>query len=241
LIRGYLWQRFGARSESNLPIGFRLFSMIPIFRQQLDYFFRHLPRRAGTLLDIGCGNGGFLQRAMTAGWRVTGVEPDPRAVEQTRSLGLDVHVDTLESFSSELTFDAVTLSHVIEHVPDPAAALRKVRTLLSPGGQIWIATPNPEGLGRWWYGRDWRGLEPPRHTVVLTMRALRDLLMQEGFADIRFHRRGRGARYILDASHETAGLRHAATRRLSPWIVDMSASVSPFAAEELVVTASATT
>jgi len=239
LIRGYLSHRFGAKSVSSDSIGYPFFRAIPPLRQQLDYFFRHLPARSGRLLDVGCGNGDFGRRAAVAGWDVTGVEPDQEAASRARSAGLSVHVGSFDSFLGAHRFDAITLSHVIEHVPDPAKALQKARELLVPGGSLWIATPNVAGPGRRWYGIDWRGLEPPRHTVVFTAQALRELLAAQGFVDIRFRRRGRGARYILDQSLMTARARHRSIGRLPTWIVDVLGSISRFASEELVVTATA--
>ncbi|UPG84812.1 class I SAM-dependent methyltransferase [Luteibacter aegosomatis] len=237
LIGGYLWGRFGYRSEHALSAGWWLFRSIPPLRQQLDYFLRHLPSAAGSLLDVGCGNGTFLSRVIRAGWHAQGIEPDEAAAAIARLSGCEVTTATLDTFSSSHVFDAITMSHVIEHVPDPYAALRLAFDLMVDGGLLWLATPNAESLGRRRYGADWRGLEVPRHNVVFTARALRALLERAGYQDIRFHRRGRGARYILDQSKHAAERRGVLVRRLPAWWVDLLATFSPCAGEELVVTA----
>jgi 2-polyprenyl-3-methyl-5-hydroxy-6-metoxy-1,4-benzoquinol methylase len=57
-------------------------------------------------------------------------------------------------------FDAITMSHVIEHVPDPLASLDKCRRLLRLGGYLVLSTPNVRSLGHQRFGQSWRGLEP---------------------------------------------------------------------------------
>lgn len=206
-------------------------------RQQLDYFQRCLPCEPGRLLDVGCGNGVFLLRAQAAGWRVEGIEPDPRAVAAAQRSGLDVQVGTLDDFCADGVFDAVTASHVIEHVHEPGRFLRQIANVLRAGGELWLATPNAAGPGHRHYGRAWRGLEPPRHLTVFSRGALQQLLERAGFTEIRFRRRGRGARYILQSSQALARAEGMRVRALPPWWVDLRASLSADAGEELVVTA----
>jgi Methyltransferase domain len=70
---------------------------------------------------------------------------------------------------------------VIEHLHDPAGDLRRIYGLLRPGGLMWIATPNLEALGLRRFGRDWLGLDPPRHLVLFTRASLERLLRETGF------------------------------------------------------------
>lgn len=79
------------------------------------------------------------------------------------------------------SFDAVVMSHVIEHVHDPEGLLRECRRILRSRGQITVVTPNAKSLGHRVFGADWRGLEPPRHLQVFTPLALRTLAEKAGF------------------------------------------------------------
>jgi len=79
-------------------------------------------------------------------------------------------------------FDVITLNHVIEHVHDPIAVLRACHRLLKPGGRLWLETPNVDSLGLARFGRNWRGLETPRHLVLFGRRGLRQACMAAGFA-----------------------------------------------------------
>lgn len=237
LANGYVNACYGAQRSPALGAGRWVLPLIPPLRQQLDFFYRDLPRKSGSLLDVGCGNGVFLLRAHEAGWDVAGIEPDPNAVAAARVSGLDVWNGTLDDHPQGSAYDVVTASHVLEHVHDPRLFLRQVSARLRTGGTIWLATPNVRSLGHRWYGRSWRGLEPPRHLTIFSARALRSLLEGTGFSTIRFHRRGRGSHYILDSSLELARRGGVDAYRLAPWLVDMAASVVATAAEELVVSA----
>ncbi len=139
------------------------------------------------LLDVGCGNGEFVAEAAAAGWRASGIDLDATAVAVGRAAGLDLAEQSVQERAARepQAFDAVTLSHVIEHVPDPVAFLRAVHQLLRPGGQVWIATPNLASLTHRRFGADWVHLDPPRHLVLFDHDALARALTAAGFASIR--------------------------------------------------------
>ena len=234
---GYMNARFGASRVPAARVGRWILPLVPPLHQQLDFFYRHLPRRPGRLLDVGCGNGVFLLRARAAGWKVEGLEPDPIAAAAGRQAGLDITEGFLEGVAPTGLFDAITASHVIEHVHQPGRFLERIFALLRPDGQVWLATPNAHSVGRRWYGPYWRGLEPPRHMTVLSPRALVLLLQRAGFQDIELLRRGRGSSYILRSSAETARRGGRDKLALPPALVDALASLRAGWSEECVVRA----
>jgi 2-polyprenyl-3-methyl-5-hydroxy-6-metoxy-1,4-benzoquinol methylase len=128
----------------------------------------------GRLLDVGCGNGEFLARMRALGWSVAGVEPDPAAARLAREkFGLDITLGSLPHAElSPQSFDAVATNHVFEHVLDPVAFLRDCRDVLKTGGRLTLTTPNLDSLGHRWGGIHWVGLDPPRHLMLFTRRAL---------------------------------------------------------------------
>lgn len=161
-----------------------LIKLFPGVRAGLDAKQRLvMPHPGARLLDVGCGNGDYLDFARAVGWSVVGVDFDPKAVSKARSRGLNVHDGSVEDLLSENrgTFDAITLSHVIEHVHDPKRLLGNCYDLLKPDGLLWIETPNIDSYGHRIYGRNWRGLEPPRHLALFTSNSLADLLGRAGF------------------------------------------------------------
>ncbi len=189
-----------ARGFLNATLGHRLSPAWPRFlalrlgserwRRRLQDLVRHLPPPSvpGTLLlDVGCGNGSFLRLAGLLGYEAEGCEPDPLAVEAARACGQRVYRGTLPC--PEIPpgrFEHVTACHVIEHVHDPLAFLIHCREALRPGGRLWIQTPNLAGDGHAFWGRDWRGLEPPRHLTLFTPEALRRVCERAGFEEVRF-------------------------------------------------------
>ena len=110
-----------------------------------------------------------------------GIDPDPEAVAPAQAAGVNARVGTAATLTApDGAFDAAVLNHVIEHLHDPAKALPRVRERLTPGGILWLATPNPAAPGHRLFGRDWFGLEVPRH-LVLFRDGLSELLGVSGF------------------------------------------------------------
>jgi SAM-dependent methyltransferase len=105
---------------------------------------------------------------------------------RAQARGLDVaagHLAAQEYPSG--TFDAVTLIHVLEHVANPSSLLAECCRILKPGGRLVVVTPNFNSLGRRVLGEAWRGLEPPRHLILLTRPALHRQVAHAGFCVTR--------------------------------------------------------
>jgi len=133
-------------------------------------------------LDVGCGNGGYLKQMQELGWQVTGIDLDPSAIAVCRAQGLNAFVGSLEKMNfPDHSFDAITLNHVFEHLPDPHKFLRECYRILSPGGYIAMRMPNAKSLGHRIFKRFWRGLEPPRHLSLWDRSTLRTILDRHGF------------------------------------------------------------
>jgi 2-polyprenyl-3-methyl-5-hydroxy-6-metoxy-1,4-benzoquinol methylase len=125
-----------------------------------------IPFRApGRLLDVGCGAGAFLERMQSFGWTVTGLDyaaDVARRVEQRT--GIKVHAGTLPHADlAPQSFDAVTMWHVLEHVPHPRQLVEAAAKLLRPGGLLVIEVPNIESRTFAEFREHWFGLELPRH------------------------------------------------------------------------------
>jgi 2-polyprenyl-3-methyl-5-hydroxy-6-metoxy-1,4-benzoquinol methylase len=94
-----------------------------------------------TLLDFGCGNGGFLARAGRVAALAMGIEPDLSLGPHFHQKKLTVYPDPDEI---DQTFDIITLFHVLEHLPDPVNILRRLAGMLRPEGSIIIEVPNAD-------------------------------------------------------------------------------------------------
>lgn len=192
LANGYRNWRYGTRAQPASRLGLVAALLVPRLRLVADAGMRFIPRYAEgrRLLDVGAGNGTYLLRARSAGWEVLGVEPDASAVNAALRAGLNVRQGGITDLTDEQeSLDVITLNHVIEHVHDPRATLRKAFELLRSGGLLYIETPCITSYGHKRFGRHWRGLEPPRHLVLFTWSALESLLLEVGFRRIKRLRR----------------------------------------------------
>jgi len=98
---------------------------------------------SGRCLEIGCGAGNFLRILSEADYDVVGIDPSTGYASYARELGLDVLAGRFpEDLTAEGAFDLVFVFHVLEHVPDPLALLRRVRDRLAPGGLFVLEYPD---------------------------------------------------------------------------------------------------
>jgi 2-polyprenyl-3-methyl-5-hydroxy-6-metoxy-1,4-benzoquinol methylase len=205
LANGYVRWRFSSNAVPASRIGVLLAFLIPGMRRLLDREYRHLPRpnkTAPTLLDLGSGNGAFLKLASECGWDVFGLDPDPGAIEASIRNGVNAYQGGIERFDKEKElFDAVTISHVIEHLHDPSATISKCFELLKPGGSLWLETPNIDSLGSLKFGKHWRGVEAPRHLVLFNTTSLKATLSKAGFTSIKTVASPSAVRSIFEPSY----------------------------------------
>lgn len=151
-----------------------------------------LPAR-GQVIEVGAYSGLLLEHFRRAGWAVLGIEPDGRGVDYARRrFGIDMRHGTLDSVVLPAgAAQAVLMLHVIEHLDDPAAAVRAVARLLQAGGVFVVETPTYDSLAYRLLGRRERSLSCDGHIYFYTERSLSALLSQAGFELLRVERVGR--------------------------------------------------
>jgi len=157
----------------------------------------------GRLLDVGCGHGRFMTAMAKQGWSVFGIDFDGAAVEAARPThGNRVRVGTIDDVvASGERYDVVCASHVLEHVENPIHFLKQCRAILNPNGIVAIKTPNVRSYGHQRFGRDWRGLEPPRHLHIFTSEALRECAQSAKLQVLKLVTTAVSAEQILLASY----------------------------------------
>lgn len=138
---------------------------LPAFKQWLAYASHLAASNHPTLLDVGCGTGGFLSFASAKGFRVYGFDASMAQAEHARSLFPDVrhasslpdYLDTLDQ--PKLRFDFITLWDVFEHIRNPVPFLQQLADALKPGGHLFISVPNGQAIP--WKIRIRRALNKP--------------------------------------------------------------------------------
>lgn len=125
----------------------------------------------GPILDVGAGEGALVEALRREGREATGLDPFVSGA-QVRKGDLAEEGEGIRA--------AVVFWHSLEHLPEPAAELGAAARLLSPGGVLVVAVPNSDSLQAKLFGDDWLALDPPRHLVHLTSRALRTRLRELG-------------------------------------------------------------
>ena len=149
------------------------------------------PRRR--LLDIGAHVGRFIDLARAAGWLAEGLELNPQTAAYARQrTGARVRQLRVEDLEGEMaSWDAITLTDVLEHIPRPMSVLSRACSLLAPGG--WIAVKVPCGPAQRskeaWRARLRRGYRPTIadnlvHVSHFSPRSLVLALEQAGFRDV---------------------------------------------------------
>lgn len=133
--------------------------------------------KQGSILDIGCGTGAFLNTMKEGGWSITGLEPD--AIARNKAAELyniqPQQSQQLFEFNKE-SFNAITMWHVLEHVHELHAYIKQIESLLAPNGKLFIAVPNYTSKDAEVYGADWAAYDVPRHLYHFSPQSMEALL-----------------------------------------------------------------
>lgn len=147
----------------------------------------------GDVLELGCAHGGFTALLGKAGFRARGLELDASVAGIAGGLfGVTVLSGPLEEQEiAPGSLCAVVLMDVLEHLPDPVEMLRRVGTLLAPGGIVFVQTPRfPAGMTHerlLTEGNPFsRMLLPAEHLYLYSEKAVRELFSFAGLGHFRF-------------------------------------------------------
>ena len=164
------------RSIDDLPPQWRYSLLL-----QVHQLMRVLPPNAH-VLEIGCGEGLLLEELSRHGLRVVGVEPSLTASETARNKNLEVHTGYFPGVPIEGPFDAVVMSHVLEHVPRPVEILEAIDRILMSGGYVLLVQTNWRGLIPRLIGRYWYAWVPEQHFWHFTPQGLIRLFYPFGWS-----------------------------------------------------------
>lgn len=171
------------------------------FEEKLTWVKKFTPKSV-KLLDVGAGFGHFAKIAKEY-YDVTGIELSPQAVKWGReNMDAPLEVGSIYDLSKTISgkVTAVTFWDVIEHLPDPLKALNHLRSILEPGGLLFLSTPDAGSLVARLLGKRWYYIDPIQHIILFNRKNLSSLLQKVGFEviDQRVFGRYYRLRYIFD-------------------------------------------
>lgn len=149
----------------------------PVIEKAIDYFRKSRARKLSKsisdrakVLDIGCGNGNFLNYLSEFGsYELHGIERNELAAQRALlHTNLKVQSRPLDAKSfPENYFDAVTMFHVFEHVSNPTEVLTIISKILKSGGVFRISVPNIQSFQALIFKGNWLHIDTPRHLFFL--------------------------------------------------------------------------
>jgi SAM-dependent methyltransferase len=156
-----------------------------IFAEPICHLLR-LRARGTRLLDVGFGRGYILKLARAYGFEAYGVDSSGALVRDLepqlgrRVVRTRLGVDAVPWGA----FDVIVMTHVAEHLGDPAAVLRELRAKLNPGGILYVAVPDIESLQFKIFGKTWDVVSPIAHVQYFNEQSLSRLLAACDFTGV---------------------------------------------------------
>ncbi len=167
----------------------------PNIETVLDHFRRRRAKYAGRflknndkILDIGCGNGRFLQHLLKYGdFQLYGTELESNSAKRAArvpEINLEIGHLTKNTFEKE-SFEVITMFHVFEHLTEPKKTLEIISNIIKNNGTLIISFPNISSLQSKMFKGKWLHLDPPRHLIFFHAKDFIKVLETYGFILIR--------------------------------------------------------
>jgi SAM-dependent methyltransferase len=135
--------------------------------------------RDAKILDVGCGDGRFLELMHGAGYQnLAGV--DPFLVKDTSTAsGVPLYKKSFDEIHD--AYDLIMFHHSLEHMPDPVNVFDHLSVTLRRGGVALIRVPLCDSEAYRLYGVNWIQADPPRHLYLFTRKSMQLLAARYGF------------------------------------------------------------
>lgn len=139
-------------------------------------------KQQGSLLDLGCGTGAFLNVCKEQGWKVQGIEPSAEAREVAKkNHELDLYDVNSWKKVPDNSLDVITAWHVLEHVYKLEEEVKQVKQKLKSDGAFIVALPNCNSADAQFYGQHWAAYDVPRHIWHFTPADVKRFFEKQGF------------------------------------------------------------
>lgn len=163
-----------------------------------DYFInrrpemlKFIPKNASKILEIGCGEGNFIEQLVSETTETWGVEPDISSADIAKTKIFKVLVGTLDQVLDELPenyFDVIVLNDVLEHLLEPWDDLKLLKSKLKDQGAVVTSIPNvrySKNLFKMIFKRDWKYTEDltldRTHFRFFTKKSIKRMFREAGY------------------------------------------------------------
>lgn len=158
-----------------------LYSFVQYFTMYWKYRIIRRYFSKGSVLDIGGGNGKFVQFMNGKGWQAT-LQDSYAPIK---------NINKKYNFVKELSelknkkFDLITLWHSIEHIHDQDILFKNIEDLLNKNGILMIAAPNIHAIEKKYFKENWVAYDAPRHLYHFDLQTINKLCNNKNFKIIK--------------------------------------------------------
>jgi len=153
-------------------------------RWEFTRVWKIIKRGSGNLLEIGCGEGFFLEKGRGKGYTLYGIDINKEAIKKAKKripeahFHSDFHIPLPKKFPER--YNVVCAFHVLEHTDDPIKFLKNIKYILIDDGLLFLSVPSPRRAQKFITGREWWDY-PPHHLTWWDEKSIKNILTKSGF------------------------------------------------------------
>lgn len=165
------------------------------FSQYRAEMMKYIPDNAGTILDIGCGDGvfgyGLKKRFNSEVWGIEIIGPCAEKAKERldRVMVGDIEIDEFDL--PKEYFECIICNDVLEHLKDPWSVLRRLKNNLKTNGYLIASIPNVryyKNIKRLLLSKDWNyesyGILDFGHLRFFTQKSILSMFDECGYSVI---------------------------------------------------------
>ena len=178
----YESKHYASHHDAKGLFGFAYKIVRSIMLRKKTALVKQYATKKGPLLDIGCGQGHFLQKMKTKGFEVSGIEQNEETGKLAREkFAIEVNTPALLKKQKAESFEAITMWHSLEHIEKLNETMSEAHRLLTKTGALIVALPNVSSFDQKHYGFYWAAYDVPRHLWHFSPETFKILAEKHGF------------------------------------------------------------